>query len=265
MDQALKTYSVPMAIALVVMLLVQLVKSDKIPIDIPARARPWVAIGLALAAAIATRVIQGIDVGAAVIEGLGAGLTSIGIFEAGSSVKPGAPPAPPAPPSDRDAKTDPPAAPPADPPLASRVLWITDPFLFGGPVRVLFSIAFALLAFGCADAFAPAKVALTEASNIEVTSAKKLDDVCGRPMQLLALEPPGNDRTVRARALAAKCDKPEAAYKALRDQHILVLAMLDRAVDENDGDVTVGDLLDAVQKLTETAHELTLALEGLEP
>lgn len=122
MDDALKTYSVPALIALAVMLLIQLVKSDKIPITIPPRARPWVAIGLALASAIATRVAQGFPLGQAVAEGLGAGLGAVGLFEAGASLAP-----------KDEQKSEPPKAPP-------------------GSLIMMLSMLFALVAFGCGAA-----------------------------------------------------------------------------------------------------------------
>lgn len=140
-------YAWPVTIALIVLALIQLVKSDKVPITIPSRARPWVALTLGILGGAAAAIVAGRPLLEALITGITGGTGSIGLFELGNSVK--APSPPPPGPSDQERPTEPPAPPRPDLPQASRTLWITDPFLFGGPVKVAFGLLFALVAFGC--------------------------------------------------------------------------------------------------------------------
>lgn len=88
MNQILQQYSVPTLIAFGVLLVIQLLKSEKIPITIPARLQPLAAVGLALVAAIATGVAQGKPIGQALVDGLMGGIGSTGLFEFGSKLMP---------------------------------------------------------------------------------------------------------------------------------------------------------------------------------
>lgn len=87
--------------ALVIWSLVSLLKSDRIPIDIPPRLRPWLAFGLGQTFAVLEVVLQGTPARQAVIQGIYATVLAIGGQELGGSAGPailgalkrGAPPA----------------------------------------------------------------------------------------------------------------------------------------------------------------------------
>jgi hypothetical protein len=83
-----QNYGIPALIALGVTLLLQLLKSNRIPVTIPPRWRPWVAMLLAMVGTVAAGVAQGLPIGQALAQGLGSGLTSIGLFEAAATVTP---------------------------------------------------------------------------------------------------------------------------------------------------------------------------------
>lgn len=134
------TYAWPVAIATIVLALIQLVKSDKIPITIPARAKPWVALGLGILGAGAAAIISGRSVLEAILTGIAGGAAAPGLFDLGATIK--SPPS--APPSDQERPTDPPAQPPADPPMGEDVTPRT-----GGAARLALAMIFALVAFGC--------------------------------------------------------------------------------------------------------------------
>jgi hypothetical protein len=87
--------------ALVIWSLVSLLKSDRIPIDIPPRLRPWLAFALGQTFAVLEVVLQGTPARQAVIQGVYATVLAIGGQELGGAAGPailgalrkGAPPA----------------------------------------------------------------------------------------------------------------------------------------------------------------------------
>lgn len=229
MEEAAKNYGVPGLIALAVMLVVQLVKSDKIPIDIPPRARPWVAMGLALASAIAAGIAQGLPAGQAISQGLIAGLSSIGLFETAATVK---------------KKDD------GTPPSSS-----------AGPL--IGGMLFALLAFGCSAT----KVVNTaiDAANIaaerETQAAPLLDRWCTKPLLALSKQPEGEARDKEQATIEKRCDPPELAYREVRMLHARVTALHDAAAS-GEG-VTIGELEDLTKQLLDQAADLAEKLEPL--
>jgi len=70
--------------ALAVWMLVALVKSDKIPINIPPAARPWLAFALGQTYAVLAAVVGGVRWELAVVEGLFAALGAVGTQELGA-------------------------------------------------------------------------------------------------------------------------------------------------------------------------------------
>lgn len=75
---AIKAHAWPIVAAIVVGFLVRLVKSDKIPIDVPPRFRPLLAVGLGVVSAICEAVIMGTPVVQAAIGGLASAIAAIG-------------------------------------------------------------------------------------------------------------------------------------------------------------------------------------------
>lgn len=71
----------PMVAAAAIWLFVRAMKSERIPIDIPARVRPWVAIGLGVASGAAEAFIAGQPLVEALVVGAGAGLMASGFHE----------------------------------------------------------------------------------------------------------------------------------------------------------------------------------------
>jgi hypothetical protein len=71
----------PMVAAALIWLVVRALKSERIPLDVPARARPWVALGLGVIAGACESVLLGVPMFDALLAGLGAGLAASGLHE----------------------------------------------------------------------------------------------------------------------------------------------------------------------------------------
>lgn len=71
----------PALAALLIWAIVRGMKSDRIPFDVPARARPWVALGLGGVAGVCEAVITGALLQDAILRGLGAGFAASGLHE----------------------------------------------------------------------------------------------------------------------------------------------------------------------------------------
>jgi hypothetical protein len=71
----------PMVAAALIWLVVRALKSERIPLNVPARARPWVALGLGVVAGVCESVLGGVALGDALLAGLGAGLAASGLHE----------------------------------------------------------------------------------------------------------------------------------------------------------------------------------------
>lgn len=95
-QQALKV-TFPVLIALGVLFLIQMAKSDVIPFSIPPRWRPMAAVVLGLSGTVATQVAMGRNWAQALMDGFMGGVGAVGLYELGSRMgaKPGNPPTPP--------------------------------------------------------------------------------------------------------------------------------------------------------------------------
>jgi hypothetical protein len=128
----------PMVAAALIWMVVRALKSERIPLDVPARARPWVALGLGVIAGACESVLGGVPLGDALLAGLGAGLAASGLHESlVESLRHGREPLsipPPAlvdapresrrPPPRSDDDDDMPKAPPKIVTLSIVVLWV---------------------------------------------------------------------------------------------------------------------------------------------
>lgn len=119
----------------------------------------------------------------------------------------------------------------------------------------------ALTLTGCTAAatLKNAAFATNEAGELTASAATLLHDRCTLPMQRIAQEPAGETRQGHAAALAEKCDPASVAFEALRSLHIEARALMVKAASPTG--VTVGDLLDMIDRLTATAGELALKIE----
>lgn len=241
-----QTYTPLAIIAVAVTLLIQLLKSDKIPITIPPRFQPLAAVVFSLIAMIATRIAQGLPVGRAVFEGLLAAMGAVGIFEASSSI------------------TKPPSDPPAPKPPTS-ALPPEGPYRQSGDgaLRVAISMLFALVAFGCSSVAVVdgAVTAANLAAKGERMATPILDKLCAEPMTALALEPPSAERRKAFDDLTAHCDPLEGAYRQVHADREILVDLIHAATSEEGA--TVGDIIAATEKLTKSIGDLAALVEEM--
>lgn len=241
-----QTYTPMAIIAVAVTLLIQLLKSDKIPITIPPRFQPLAAVVFSLIAMVSTRIAQGLPVGRAVFEGLLAAMGAVGIFEASSSI------------------TKPPSDPPAPKPPTS-ALPPEGPYRQSGDgaLRVAISMLFALVAFGCsAVAIVDGAVHTANmAAKGEKLATPILDKLCAEPMTALALEPPSDARRKAFDDLTAHCDPLEGAYRQVHADREILVDLIHAATSEEGA--TVGDIIAATEKLTKSIGDLAALVEEM--
>lgn len=248
-------YSLPAIFALGIMLLIYLLKSERIPINIPAAWQPLVATATGLGLLIATRIAQGFTIGRAIFDGLLAGLGAVGMSEVVKQAK-GPPSDPPPPPK------APGSSLPKDDPLKTS----------GGTLRVFVdwpvaragaAMLFALLAFGCTAA--GFLNGLIDASNFaaerQTQAAPLLDKFCTQPLIALAKEPKGPARSKEYDKITGRCDGPELSYRQVRLLHARVTELREAAA--SDGGVTVGEIKDITKQLLDMAADLDAQLEPL--
>lgn len=134
--QQVAKVGLPIVLALFSLLVIEVCKSDAVPINIPAKWRPLSATVLGLATTFASQVAMGALLAQALVTSLLTGLGSVGAYElvtklTGSAKKP-----PGAPQTPQDGSKGPDAGkPPSDG--------------LGGPARWLLAATFALVAVGC--------------------------------------------------------------------------------------------------------------------
>lgn len=102
-------------------------------------------------------------------------------------------------------------------------------------------LAFAFLLTGCGGALRGAAEVANYAAQAGNEAQSIVHDKCTLPMVAIAAEPATPERVLKAKALAANCDKIEDAYDALRRGHMALVSAIVAA--QSDRGVTVGELI----------------------
>lgn len=215
--------------ALVVWALVALVKRPDIPIPLPPRARPLLALGLGQVYAVLEAVVGGMPWGAAIVRGLVVAAGAIAAHEVGSKL--------------RSAPAEkPPSLPPPMPPL------LLLAFL-AGCVPIL----------GCASPLETAvQVQHAGAAAIE-HGGEELQERCTDPLVSIAALPTLEERQAAAAPIREVCDPARMAYGSARAAHVLLSATLAALV----GGVTVGELVDLTSQTAKALAELAATFAAL--
>lgn len=227
----------PMVAALVIWVIVRALKSERIPIDVPARWRPWLALGLGIAAGASESFIAGAPLLEALIGGLGAAGGAIAIQEAlVESARHGREPLSVPPPAyveqPRESRRPPPSAP--LPPGSTMML-----------------LAGALLCLGCSS---PLNGAIVVAN-----AARDAGEVAREELQVRCVEGyKSATSTADVARLDGVCLPLRDAYRGLRGAHLALVTAIQ--VAQARGDISV---LPAAMAATVEASELVAtAVQG---
>ncbi len=216
--------------AIVVWAVIAIVKRDDVPIPLPPRYRPLLALALGQVYAVLEAVVGGMPWGAAIVRGLVVAAGAVAMHEVGSKLR--AAPA-----------VKPPSVPPPMPPLLVLLLAL------GGCVPLL----------GCASPLeAAVQVQHAGAAAIE-HGGEELQERCTDRLVPLAELPTLAERQAAAAPIREVCDPARMAYGSARASHVLLSATLAALA----GGVTVGELVDLTSQTAKALAELATTFARL--
>lgn len=215
--------------AIAIWAIIALVKRDDIPIPLPPRARPLLALALGQVYAVLEAVVGGMPWGAAVVRGLVVAAGAIATHEVGSKLR-------------APEVVKPPSVPPPMPPLLLLVF-------LAGCVPLL----------GCGSPLEQAvQVQHAGAAAIE-HGGEELQERCTDRLVPLADLPTLAERQAAAAPIREVCDPARMAYGSARAAHVLLSATLAALA----GGVTVGELVDLTSQTARALADLAATFARL--
>ncbi len=216
--------------ALIVWASIAVIKRDDVPIPLPPRYRPLLALALGQVYAVLETVVGGMPWGAAVVRGLVVAAGAIAVHEVGSKVRAPA------------EAVKPPSVPPPMPPL----------LLLG------LALAGCVPLLGCSPLETAIQVQHAGAAAIQ-HGGEELQERCTDRLVPLAELPTQAERMAAAAPIREVCDPARLAYGSARASHVLLSATLAALA----GGVTVGELVDLTSQTAKALAELARTFAAL--